>query len=104
MVAGDFHILVLASGCNCIDPIHDDCRGQFLCNGGCDLYSWGFNVYGQCDGIPSEKSVLTPKIVPFFSSNGIKIDKIAARRSRSLAVAYKSNDVYEWGSVESEQP
>ena len=48
--------------------------------------------------------MLTPKIVPFFSSKGIKIDKIAARRSRSLAVAYKSNDVYEWGSLESEQP
>lgn len=45
---GDFHTLVLASGCNCTDPVSSDgqCQGMFDCNGGADLYCYGFNVHG----------------------------------------------------------
>jgi len=83
---GDFHTLVLASGCNCTDPINDACQGKLDCNGGADLYAWGFNIHGQCDGFPSESNILSPKIVPFFSASDKQIVKIAARRSRSLAI------------------
>jgi len=51
--------------------------------------------------MPSEESVLTPQIVPFFKTNGYKISKIAARRSRSIAITTE-NKVYEWGFVGSD--
>jgi len=51
---GDFHTLVIASGCNCINPIFDRCDGKHECEGGSNLYSWGFNIYGQCNGMPSQ--------------------------------------------------
>ena len=95
---GDFHTLVVASGCNCVDPINDACKGRYACNNGTDLYSWGFNIHGQCDGFPSEDSILVPKIVPFFKTNNYQITKIAARRSRSIAITTE-NKVYEWGFV-----
>lgn len=101
IAVGDFHTLVVASGCNCVDPLNDACLGKDKCSGGADLYAWGFNIHGQCDGAPSEEPVLVPRIVPFFSINRMKISKIAARRSRSLAVT-ESNEVYEWGFVGSE--
>lgn len=47
------------------------------------------------DGLPSEKPVLTPKIVPFFVGRK-KIDLIAACRSRSIAITLEG-EVYEWG-------
>jgi alpha-tubulin suppressor-like RCC1 family protein len=51
--------------------------------------------------MPSEEPVLSPKIVPFFRTNNYKINKIAARRSRSIAIT-SENKVYEWGFVGSE--
>jgi len=51
--------------------------------------------------MPSDKSILTPKIVPFFRCSGKHVVKIAARRSRSLAIT-DTNDVYEWGFVGSD--
>lgn len=51
--------------------------------------------------MPSDNPILTPQIVPFFCANNIKIDKIAARRSRSVAVSTE-NKVYEWGFVGSD--
>ena len=50
-----------------------------------DVYAFGFNVHGQVDGLPSEMSVLKPKIVHFFI--GKKVTRVAACRSRSLALA-----------------
>jgi hypothetical protein len=101
IAVGDFHTLVIAAGCNCTDSVNDACKGRESCNGGSDLYCWGFNIHGQCNGMPSKSPVLTPQIVPFFHSNNIKIDKIAARRSRSVAVSTE-NKVYEWGFVGSD--
>lgn len=101
IAVGDFHTLVLASGCNCTDPIDSSCQGQFTCEGGCNLYAWGFNIHGQCDGMPSEQSVLLPKIVPYFFVHGIQIQKIAARRSRSIAIS-NDDEVFEWGFVGSD--
>jgi hypothetical protein len=66
LAMGDFHTLAVISGCNCVDPINDKCEGQFKCKEGSNLFSWGFNIHGQCDGIPSEESKLEPKIVPYF--------------------------------------
>lgn len=66
---GDFHTLVLANGCNCVDPIRDHCEGPEVCNGGSNLYAWGFNFHGQCDGVPSDQPTLVPKIVPWFWVN-----------------------------------
>jgi len=51
--------------------------------------------------MPSEESVLTPQIVPFFYVNKKKVSKIAARRSRSIAIT-ANNEVFEWGFVGSE--
>ena len=49
---GDFHTLVIASGCTCFDPVRDyRCLGQLECNGGSDLYAWGLNMHGQVNGI-----------------------------------------------------
>ena len=39
--------------------------------------------------------------MPFFQQNRLRISKIAARRSRSLAVT-QFNDVYEWGFLGSD--
>jgi len=36
------------------------------CNGGSILFGWGFNIHGQVNGIPSDKPLLMPKIIPFF--------------------------------------
>lgn len=58
IAVGDFHTLVVASGCNCTDPIHGTCQGRNVCNGGSELLSWGFNVHGQCNGIPTEDPIL----------------------------------------------
>jgi len=101
IATGDFHSLVVASGCNCVDPINSTCKGRYDCNGGSNLYAWGFNIHGQCTGTPTEESVLTPLIVPYFYINKIHVSKIAARRSRSIAVTI-DNEVYEWGFVGSE--
>ncbi len=61
MAVGDFHMLAIASGCNCVDPFRDTrCKGQYECNAGSDLFAWGFNVHGQVNGVPSERPVLEP--------------------------------------------
>jgi alpha-tubulin suppressor-like RCC1 family protein len=44
-VMGDFHTLVIANGCNCVDPINSKCQGP-TCNGGSNLYAFGFNIHG----------------------------------------------------------
>lgn len=44
---------------------------------------------------------MLPKIVPYFYVNQIQIYKLAARRSRSIAIS-TDNDVYEWGFVGSD--
>jgi hypothetical protein len=95
VAVGDFHTLAIASGCNCVDPVRSKCLGRDLCNGGSDLYAWGFNMHGQVDGNPSPKSILEPKIVPFFVARK-KVKLIAACRARSIAVT-NDNEVYEWG-------
>ena len=46
VAVGDFHTLMVASGCNCVDPVKDRCLGQTECNNGADVYSWGFNMHG----------------------------------------------------------
>lgn len=71
IAVGDFHTLVLAAGCNCVDSVNDHCEGRNDCNGGSDLYCWGFNIHGQCNGMSSENPVLEPTIVPFFFANKI---------------------------------
>ena len=45
VACGDFHTLVLASGCNHVQPF-DQCEGQFECEGGTDLFAFGFNIHG----------------------------------------------------------
>jgi alpha-tubulin suppressor-like RCC1 family protein len=60
IAVGDFHTLVVASGCNCVDPVNDVCQGREACNGGSNLYAWGFNIHGQCSGMPTEQSILIP--------------------------------------------
>ena len=91
--------MILASGCNCVDPIKDKCDGKHECNGGCNLYAFGYNKFGQSNGIPSDSALLVPQIVPYFVYKKIKIEKIAAIRSRSVAISTE-NDVYEWGFVD----
>jgi alpha-tubulin suppressor-like RCC1 family protein len=97
---GDFHTLMLASGCNCFDPVKDRCLGQHECNGGANLYSWGFNMHGQVNGVPTDKPVLLPQIVPFFVARK-QVKLVAACRARSIAVT-SDNEVYEWGFTGSE--
>lgn len=46
IAVGDFHTLVVAAGCNCTDSVKDACEGRESCNGGSDLYCWGFNIHG----------------------------------------------------------
>lgn len=54
-------------------------------------------MQGQVDGVPSDKPVLKPKIVPFFEGR-YKIKLVAASRSRSIAVT-DQNEVFEWGFI-----
>jgi len=45
---GDYHSVLIASGCNCVDSIDGSakgCKGQSHCNGGADVYSWGLNTH-----------------------------------------------------------
>ena len=101
VAVGDFHTLAVASGCNCTDPIKDRCcLGQYECNSGADLYSWGFNMHGQCNGLPSDKPLLEPQIVPFFVGRK-QVKLVAACRARSIAIT-TDNEVYEWGFTGSE--
>lgn len=50
--------------------------------------------------MPSEKSLLIPKIVPFFEAKK-QVKLIASCRSRSIAIT-EENEVYEWGFIGSE--
>ena len=96
----DFHTLALVSGCSCVHPVKDKCKGPNICNGGTSLYGWGFNVHGQVNGMPTEKPVLSPKIVPFFETKN-KVKLVTSCRSRSIAVT-EENKVFEWGFTGSE--
>ena len=97
MAVGDFHSLAIVSGCQCVDPIRNSgCLGQNQCGGGSDLYSWGFNMHGQVNGVPSERPILEPAIVPFFLAGKKQVKLVAACRARSIAVT-TNNEVYEWG-------
>jgi hypothetical protein len=60
LAVGDFHTLALVSGCNCVDPVRHRCLGRDLCNGGADLFGWGFNIHGQANGSPSATPVYRP--------------------------------------------
>mmetsp|Transcript_35031 Transcript_35031/g.46107 ORF Transcript_35031/g.46107 Transcript_35031/m.46107 type:complete len:85 (+) Transcript_35031:63-317(+) len=54
---GDYHSVLIASGCNCIDSIEGcakGCKGRNACNGGADIFSWGLNTHSQVLGFPSE--------------------------------------------------
>ena len=50
--------------------------------------------------MPTEKPVMSPKIVPFFETKN-KVKLIASCRSRSIAVT-EENKVFEWGFTGSE--
>ena len=64
-----------------------------------DVIGFGFNQHGQVDGIPSQDSILYPKIIPFFIGKRVKL--VGACRSRSVALT-EDGSVYEWGFVGSE--
>ena len=57
-------------------------------------------MHGQVNGVPSEKPVLSPQIVPFFVARKT-VKLVAACRARSIAVT-SDNEVYEWGFTGSE--
>ncbi len=88
---GDYHSVLIASGCNCVDSIEGSakgCKGQTECNGGADVYSWGLNSHSQVMGYPSEEPVGIPKIVPYFNMNkNVAISHLAVSRSRCIAVS-----------------
>jgi len=66
---GDYHTIVVASGCNCVDSLvgsSGTCKGQKECNGGSDVYSWGSNTLGQVDGRASREPVIKAIMIPFF--------------------------------------
>ena len=100
MAIGDYHSVLIASGCNCVETINGtarECKGRNECNGGSDVYSWGQNNHGQVNGIPSE-DISSPKIVPFFNSRKyLPITHVAICRSRTIAISNYSREVYEWG-------
>ena len=44
MAIGDYHSVLIASGCNHVETINgstSECKGRNDCNGGSDVYSWG---------------------------------------------------------------
>ena len=50
---GDYHTLVVASGCSHVDILGGDadkCEGIKECCGGTDVYGWGLNKHGQVNG------------------------------------------------------
>lgn len=98
---GDYHSLLIASGCNCVDSIEGSakgCQGIQKCNGGADIYSWGHNTHSQVLGYPTEEPVGVPKIVPYFNMNkNVAISHIAVSRSRNVAVSNQTMEVFEWG-------
>ena len=100
MAIGDYHSVLIASGCNCVDTINGtarECKGRNDCNGGSDVYSWGQNNHGQVNGIPSD-DISVPQIIPFFNSRKyLPITHVAICRSRSIAISNFSQEVYEWG-------
>lgn len=72
IATGDYHTIVVASGCNCVDTLVGSsgaCKGQKECNGGSDVYSWGSNTLGQVDGRASQEPVIKPIMIPFFVTN-----------------------------------
>ena len=101
LAVGDYHTILIASGCNCVETINGtskECKGRNECNGGCDVYGWGQNNHGSVNGIPSEEDVSTPKVVPYFNSRkSLPISLVAICRSRSIAVSNHSQEVFEWG-------
>ena len=48
MAVGDYHAVLIAAGCNCVDSINGTargCKGIDKCNGGADVYAWGLNSH-----------------------------------------------------------
>ena len=88
---GDYHSVLIASGCNCVDSIEGTsrgCLGQTQCNGGADVYAWGLNSHAQVSGFPTEEPIGVPKIIPYFNMNkNVAISHIAVSRSRCVAVS-----------------
>ena len=96
MATGDFHTLVV-----CETFKDQDNENSVNTNvGDTDIISFGLNQYGQINGTPSEKSVLEPRIIPFFIGKSPKI--VSACRSRSVCMT-EDGKVYEWGFVGSEK-
>ncbi len=57
-----------------------------LCTGTTEtfIFAWGMNMHGQVDGLPSENSIVSPKILPPFL--GKTVTAISASRQRTVAL------------------
>ena len=95
IATGDFHTIVVAE----LLKSEKDLENINTDIGDTDVIGFGFNKHGQVDGIPSQDSILYPKVVPFFIGKRVKI--VGACRSRSVALT-QDGSVYEWGFVGSD--
>ncbi|CAI2379944.1 unnamed protein product [Moneuplotes crassus] len=96
IATGDFHTLII-----CENLGEKDGNDKINTNvGDTDIIAFGLNQHGQVNSVPSEESVKTPKIVPFFI--GKKPQLVSACRSRSVALV-DNGKVYEWGFLGSEK-
>lgn len=96
VATGDFHTLIVCE----ILKQDKETDGVNTNVGDTDIIAFGLNQHGQVDAIPSQDSVLYPKVVPFFIGKKPKL--VSACRSRSVALT-EDGKVYEWGFVGSEK-
>lgn len=61
-----------------------------------ELYSWGYNNFGQLGLGHTSQHASTPQLVSFFSSNRIRIKEIATGGNHVLLLT-QDNRVYCWG-------
>ena len=73
VACGDFHTMLVVSGCTCMRDDTLPCQGLYECCGGSDVMGFGYNIHGQVNGIPSEQAVTTPQIISHFIGKRVKM-------------------------------
>lgn len=93
---GDFHTLLLVSGCPHVAR-HEDCpNGIDNCNGGTDVLAWGDNSCGQVISIPTQAAIRRPTGLGFLVGKHVK--ELTASKRISGAIL-GSGEFLIWGCL-----
>ncbi|CAD8121409.1 unnamed protein product [Paramecium sonneborni] len=93
---GEHHVIILISGCSCINPHYvNQCKGD-KCNNGNEVFGWGENFLGQVTMNEQDGNFVN---VPYNISQLSNKNIIGVQAYKCTSLAWDSEGhIYQWGA------